>query len=111
MSTYHVPVLVCDGCGTQIDMDFYIRIQPTDQKVIQRNPEESPERDFCCEACQSWWQAEFPADGPWGPAWYERDWWFERVQAGKERAHIRTAHDQMPIVDTHAHFDDPETIK
>lgn len=110
MSVRNVPMLICDGCGTVIDMDFYLRIQPSHQPVFQQDPCLPVERHFCCEACQSWWNAQFPDTGPWGPAWDERDWWCETVGDCGERARVRTTHDVMPLVDTGAHFDDPEPL-
>jgi hypothetical protein len=110
MSIKNVPTLVCDGCGAVIDMDFYIRVHPGDQEILQRDPSRSPERDFCCEACKEWWYAEFPTDGPWGPAWEERAWWWQQRQNG-EHTSIRTAHTEMPLVDTHANFVHPETVR
>ncbi|MBZ0276952.1 MAG: hypothetical protein K8I60_12450 [Anaerolineae bacterium] len=110
MSIKNVPTLVCDGCGAVIDMDFYIRIRPTGQKVIQSDPTLSPERDFCCDACESWWHAQFPASGPWGPAWVERDWWCDQVGPCAERAHVRTAHAEMPLSENRSYYDDPEPL-
>jgi hypothetical protein len=101
-------VLVCDGCGTTIDMDFYIRIQPAGQRVLQLDASLPVERDFCCEACEVWWQAQYPASGPWGPAWEEREWWAEQAGPEYRQRHLRTTHSAMPLVDTHAHFEDPE---
>lgn len=110
MSVRNVPTLICDGCGSVIDMDFYLRIRPAHQTVVQKDLSLSTERHFCCEACQSWWFAQFPEDGPWGPAWDERDWWCKEVGDCGERARVRTAHDVMPLVDVHAHYDDPEHL-
>ncbi|MDL1885915.1 hypothetical protein FBR01_20030 [Anaerolineae bacterium CFX8] len=110
MSVRNVPMLICDGCGSVIDMDFYIRIRPTRQTVVQKDPCTSPERDFCCEACAAWWHAQFPESGPWGPAWDEREWWCEQVGDCGERARVRTTHDEMPLVDVRAHFEDPESL-
>jgi hypothetical protein len=105
MSLKTVQVLVCDGCGAEIDMDYYIRIRPEGQPVLQRDLTASPERNFCCEACEQWWHAQFPETGYWGPGWEERAWWHEQV--GPHHA-VRTAHAEMPMVDVHAHFTDPE---
>lgn len=108
MSIRCVPVLVCDGCGAVIDMKFFRKINPTAQKVIQHDRHASPERHFCCDGCEAWWHAQFPADGPWGPAWDERDWWCEKVGPCAERSHVRTAHAEAPLVDTRLHYEDPE---
>src|SRR5574341_2070847 len=101
MSTRLIRQLICDGCGTLIEVDSYIRVRPSGQAVIQKDKRHSYERDFCCEACQSWWFAQFPADGPWGPAWDERDRWSQHSGTYGQRAHVRTTHDDMPLVDTH----------
>ena len=110
MSIQRVPVRVCDGCGTVIETDYYIRIRPVTQKVVQQDRSKSPVRDFCCEACERWWRAQFPATGPWGPAWDEREWWCDQVGPCAESLHIRTAHEESPLVDTKVHFDTPERV-
>ncbi len=111
MSVRNVQVLICDGCGTEISTDFYITLRPGPrQKVIQRDPKRSPERHFDCEACASWWRAQFPPEGPWGPAWDERDWWCARVGPCGERARVRTVHEENPLVDLEFHEKDPEPI-
>ncbi|GAB4572275.1 MAG: hypothetical protein Kow0077_11250 [Anaerolineae bacterium] len=111
MSERTVSVLVCDGCGTVIDIDFYITRRPgSNQKVIQRNKKASPERHFCCAACEGWWNAQFPPEGPWGPAWDERDWWCDRVGPCAERARVRTAKVVDPLVDMEFHDRDPEPL-
>jgi hypothetical protein len=110
MSIRNVPVVVCDGCGATIEMSFYIRIQPARQPVVQKDPTRSPERDFCCEACEAWWKAQFPASGPWGPAWDEREWWCQEVGPCADHVRVRTARDVMPLVDVQSHFDKPEEI-
>ena len=109
MSWKNVPTLVCDGCGQVIDMDFYIRLDPSGQRVVQKDHSHSPERDFCCEACKEWWRAEYPPDGAWGPAWDEREWWRHQMQT-TDHVPVRTTHDDLPLVDTHAHFDDPQPL-
>lgn len=110
MSIRNIPVLVCDGCGTAIGMDFYITRRPTTQKVIHQNPDRSPERHFCCAACEAWWNAQFPLEGPWGPAWDEREWWCANVGECGERARVRTAHTESPLMDMTFHDNDPERI-
>jgi hypothetical protein len=110
MSTRYVPTTICDGCGTVIETDYHLKIKPHGQKVLQPTAISSAWRDFCCEACEEWWHAQFPAEGPWGPAWDERDWWCENVGPCAERAHVRTAHEEMPLIDTKVHFKDPEQI-
>ncbi|NPV68067.1 MAG: hypothetical protein HPY64_13060 [Anaerolineae bacterium] len=110
MSKRLVPILVCDGCGTEITVDFYITRQPGNQKVIQRDRHALPERHFCCAACEGWWDAQFPPQGPWGPAWDERDWWCEHVGPCAERARVRTVHKEEPLVDLEFHDRDPEPI-
>jgi hypothetical protein len=81
MSIHLAPTLICDGCGTIIEKQNYVKIRPTaGQKVIQKDKRHSYDRDFCCEACMSWWRVQFPANGPWGPAWDERDWWREQTR-------------------------------
>ncbi len=107
MSRKMIPVLVCDGCGTVIDVDLYLSIDPAGQEVLQKNPEVPAKRDFCCDGCEAWWKAEYPESGPWGPAWEERDWWRQN------RAHvpIRSAHEEEPLSDNRSYFDDPEPIK
>jgi hypothetical protein len=89
MSIHLVPLLICDGCGTIIEKKNYVKVRPGAQKVIQKDKRHSYERDFCCEACMTWWQAQFPATGPWGPAWDERDWWFENAGRRGKRAKAR----------------------
>ncbi len=110
MSWKMMPILVCDGCGTMIDTDYYLTLEPTDQKIVQRDVSLPPERDFCCEACEAWWKAEYPESGTWGPAWEERDWWRHQTQ---NQAHVavRSAHEEMPLTDNHSYFDKPEPIK
>ncbi len=110
MSIRRVPVLVCDGCGTVIENRFYLTARPTGQKIVQHDPCLTPERNFCCEACQAWWNAQFPADGPWGPAWDERDWWCEHVGPCAERSRVRTVYEEAPLVDNKVHFEDPEPL-
>ncbi|MBZ0280368.1 MAG: hypothetical protein K8L97_06480 [Anaerolineae bacterium] len=111
MSIKLVETVVCDGCGTPIDFDYHLHITPFNQKVVQKEVKQSPRRDFCSEACQSWWLAEYPNTGAWGPAWDEREWWCEQVGECADHIPVRTTHDEMPIVDVHAHFDDPEPLK
>ncbi|GEM_PF-4704099 len=111
MSVRNVSMLVCDGCGTVIDMDFYITLRPSGQQVIQQDPSRPVERHFCSKACESWWRGQYPADGPWGPAWDERDWWCENVGPCGERARVRTAHEEMPLLDLENHMEDPEPLK
>lgn len=110
MSRTLMPVLVCDGCGAPITSDFYIRIRPENQKVLQRDITLSEERDFCSEACYTWWKAEYPAEKLWGPAWEDRHWWREQIKP-EQHTPVRTAHEEMPIIDAHAHFEDPEPLK
>jgi hypothetical protein len=110
MSIRLLPVVVCDGCGTVIDFDYHLRLIPENQKIIRQDPTRPPERNFCCEACESWWLAQFPLEGPWGPAWDEREWWCQETGACGERAHVRTAHVESPLVDTKVHFEDPEKL-
>lgn len=110
MSKRNIPVLVCDGCGTVIEIDFYIPRSPENRRVVQRDPTASPERHFCCNACEGWWNAQFPADGPWGPAWDERDWWCDNVGPCAERARVRTAKVVDPLVDMEFHDRDPEPL-
>lgn len=110
MSIRMTPVLVCDGCGTVIDMDTYIKRTPTDQSILQQHPEQSTERDFCCDACEAWWQSEYPETGAWGPAWEERDWWHHQLQ-DHAFTRVRTAHEEMPLFENHSYFDDPEPLK
>ena len=108
MSTRKVPTLICDGCGTVIDMDFYITRRPARQKVLQQERTVSPARHFCCQTCESWWHAQYPVSGPWGPAWDDRDWWCEHAGPCGERAQVRTAHAANPLVDMEFHDEDPE---
>ncbi len=110
MSIRHVPVLICDGCGTAIHNNFYITRRPSGQKVIQQDPSRAPERHFECEACEAWWWAQFPASGPWGPAWDERDWWCDAVGPCGERARVRTVYAEKPLIDLEFHDADPEPI-
>ncbi len=110
MSIRSAPVLICDGCGTVIEKDFFIKISPQHQEIVQQDPSLSTDRDFCCEACLEWWQAQFPADGPWGPAWDEHDWWCTHVGPCAERARVRTAHEELPLLDTKVHFESPEHV-
>lgn len=110
MSIRYVPTLICDGCGTVVESGACRKQLPAGQIVVQKSKARSVERHFCSEACEAWWQAQFPASGPWGPAWDEREWWCEHVGPCAERAHVRTAHDAMPLVDVHAHFEDPEPL-
>lgn len=111
MSTRLVPVLVCDGCGAEIDMDFYIRVNPgSDRRILQKDTSEATERDFCCEACREWWKAQYPESGPWGPAWDERDWWRQSMLTC-DHVPVRTTRDSLPLVDTHSHFENPEPIR
>jgi hypothetical protein len=110
MSWKMTPVLVCDGCGTKIDSDCYIIHEPTNQLVLQKDHSLPAERDFCCEACEVWWKAEYPESGPWGPAWEERDWWRHQTQSAMHSP-VRTAHEDMPLSDNRSYFDDPEPIK
>jgi hypothetical protein len=109
MSWKMTPVLVCDGCGTVIDTDYYILLDPSDQEVVQKDLQVPAERDFCCEACEEWWKAEYPEDGVWGPAWAERDWWRHQAQ-NSEHVRVRSAHEDMPLVENRSYFDDPEPI-
>ncbi len=110
MSIRNVPLLICDGCGTAIHSEFYLTLKPSGQRVIQQQPRRSPERHFDSEACAAWWWAQFPASGPWGPAWDERDWWCKHVGPCGERARVRTAHQENPLVDLEFHDADPEPI-
>ncbi len=110
MSIRTVPVLICDGCGSQIDMTFYSTRQPQGQKVVLHRHDDAPDRHFCCAACEAWWHAQFPAEGPWGPAWDEREWWCAHVGPCGERAQVRTAHADTPLVDMEFHDHDPEPI-
>jgi hypothetical protein len=114
MSIRTVSVLVCDGCGTVIDMDFYIRACPGDQKdaqkVVKRRRIDSSERHFCCEACEAWWRGQFPVSGPWGPAWDEREWWCEKVGPCSESIRVRSTHEKMPLLDLEGHLEDPEPL-
>lgn len=110
MSWKDVPTLVCDGCGQIIDMDYYIHITPVNQQLLQENMAVSPERHFCCEACKEWWHAQYPEDGPWGAAWDEHEWWQQQLQASGH-VPVRTTHGEMPLIDTHTHFGDPEPVK
>ena len=107
MSWKLTPILVCDGCGTEIDVDHYLSIHPAGQVVLQKNPEIPTERNFCCEACQSWWMAEYPKSGQWGPAWEEREWW----RQNHPHISIRSAHEEMPLSENHSYFDHPESVK
>lgn len=107
MSWKMTPVLVCDGCGTAIDIDLYLSIDPDGQEVLQKDSEVPTERDFCCDACEAWWKAEYPESGPWGPAWEERAWWRQK----REHVPVRTVHEEEPLSDNHSYFDDPEPIK
>ncbi|MFN8377025.1 MAG: hypothetical protein U0694_29630 [Anaerolineae bacterium] len=111
MSIRKVPTVVCDGCGTVIDADYHIKLDNRDQKVVQKDRDGSTQRDFCCEACAEWWHAEFPADGAWGPAWDEREWWWKHVRPRKEHPHLRTAHEESPLTDTKVHFESPEKTR
>ncbi len=79
MSIHLAPVLVCDGCGTVIEKQNYVKIKPAGQKVIQKDKRHSYERDFCCEACMTWWRTQF-SGSLWGPAWDERAWWREQTR-------------------------------
>jgi hypothetical protein len=108
MSIKLIPVIVCDGCGTVIETDYHIQIHPQNQEVVQRDPARSSQRDFCCEACEEWWYAQYGGDGPWGPAWDEREWWCAIFGPCAEKAHVRTTHDESPLVDVRVHFDSPE---
>lgn len=110
MSWKIVPTLICDGCGTVIDTDYFLAIEPTVQAVLQRDTTTPAERDFCCEACEAWWKAEYPQSGPWGPAWEEREWWRHHVLPG-QHVPVRTAHEEMPLAENRSYFDDPEQIK
>ena len=111
MSIRSVPVLVCDGCGTVIGMDFYITLNPTPaQPIVQRDRTREPDRHFCCAACEAWWHAQFPPTGPWGPAWDERNWWCDHVGPCAERARVRTAHAEAPLMDLEFHDSNPERI-
>lgn len=110
MSIRTMPILICDGCGTVISMDFYITRQPIDQKIVSQDEASAPERHFCCTACEGWWNAQFPPEGVWGPAWDERHWWCENVGPCSERARVRTAHEAHPLVDMDFHEKDPEPI-
>ncbi len=107
MSWRMTPILVCDGCGTEIDIDHYLSIHPAGQVVLQKNPEIPAERDFCCEACQTWWEAEYPKSGQWGPPWEEREWW----RQNHPHISIRSAHEDMPLAENHSYFDNPESVK
>ncbi len=111
MSKRSIPVLMCDGCGTQIKIDFFITRQPEGQKVVQRDRKLPPDRHFCCAACEGWWDAQFPPEGPWGPAWDEREWWCEHVGPCAERAHVRTVRADDPLTDMEFHDHDPESLK
>lgn len=110
MSKRNIPVLVCDGCGTVIAIDFYITRHPATQEVLQPDPDTSPERHFCCNACEGWWNAQFPPEGVWGPAWDEREWWCEHVGPCAERARVRTVKAVDPLVDMEFHDRDPEAL-
>jgi hypothetical protein len=110
MSWKMIPVLVCDGCGTVIDTDYYTMLDPADQPVLQRDKSVPAERDFCCEACEQWWRAEYPENGPWGPAWEERAWWRQHV-LNADRVPVRTAHEEMPLAENRSYFDKPEPLK
>ncbi len=110
MSLRMVPQRVCDGCGTAIDIDFYITLTPHNQQVIQQDRQRDPARHFCGSACEAWWHAQFPAVGPWGPAWDERDWWCERVGPCAERSRVRTAPTDAPLMDMEFHDADPEKL-
>jgi hypothetical protein len=110
MSIRKTPVLICDGCGTTIGMDFYITRRPARQKVVKQDRHSSSERHFCCSACEAWWNAQFPQEGPWGPAWDEREWWCDNVGPCGERARVRTAHEESPLMDMEFHVTDPEPI-
>lgn len=90
MSIRQVPTIICDGCGTVIDADFHVKIDVGQQKVKQPHAKSPTRRDFCCEACKAWWFAEFPAEGPWGPAWDDREWWWEHVAPKKHHTHLRS---------------------
>lgn len=107
MSWRMTPVLVCDGCGTEIDVDHYLSIHPAGQAVLQKNPQIPAERNFCCEACEAWWKAEYPESGQWGPAWEEREWW----RQNHPHISIRSAHEEMPLSENHSYFDHPESVK
>jgi hypothetical protein len=102
--------MVCDGCGSEIDMDFYITRQPGTQKIIQRDKNAAAVRHFCGKSCEGWWKAQFPASGLWGPAWDERDWWCDNAGPCGKRARVRTAHEKNPLVDMVFHDGDPEFI-
>lgn len=110
MSIRDVPVIVCDGCGAAIDTDFYITRRPAGQQIVQQNPERDPARHFCCAACEAWWGAQFPREGLWGPAWDERAWWCDNVGPCGERARVRTAHEEAPLMDMAFHDHDPEPL-
>ena len=106
MSWRMTPVLICDGCGTVIDIDNYFSLDPAGQTVLQKNPEIPAERDFCCEACEAWWKAEYPETGTWGPAWEEREWW----RQNHPHISVRSIHEESPLSDNHSYFDNPEPI-
>lgn len=110
MSWKNIPVLVCDGCGTVIDTDYYTILDPTHQAVVQRDLSLPAERDFCCEACEAWWKAEYPETGAWGPAWEERGWWREQPQ-NRDHIGVRTDHKEMPLSENRSYFDKPEPIE
>lgn len=107
MSKTTLPVVRCDGCGTIIDTDGYLHIEPDREIVVTKSL--GAERDFCCEACESWWKAQYPLHGPWGPAWEEREWWHHQLVAS-DYIPVRTTHDEMPLLDTRVHFEDPEPV-
>ncbi len=109
MSIKLIPTRICDGCGSEIEMDYYLRRYPEGQTVLQRDKDASPERDFCCEACRDWWLAQYATDDPWGPAWDEREWW-RHTMATCDHIAVRTTHDAMPLIDQNVHFEDPEPI-
>ncbi|MBL8116093.1 MAG: hypothetical protein J0L63_02560 [Anaerolineae bacterium] len=109
MSTRLQPVRICDGCGAEIDTDYYLHIHPTGQRILQRASTTNSERDFCCEACQAWWMAEYPISGLWGPAWDDREWWHHQMLTC-DHISVKTAHNELPLVNANTHFDDPEPL-
>ena len=105
MSWKLTPILTCDGCGTTIDIDTYVTLRPTEQTILQKDPDMPASRHFCCEACEVWWKAEYPESGPWGAAWNERHWWWE--QTGPH-VNVRSEHAEEPLAHNHSYFDKPE---
>ena len=106
MSWRMTPVLICDGCGTRIDVEQYFTLTNSGQTVLNETPAASTERHFCCEACATWWKSEYPASGTWGPAWDERGWW------RRQNPHIpiRSEHEDQPLAHNHSYYDAPEPI-